>query len=75
MQKSTARDSISADFLHFFPFLSSPSLSIPASVFGQSHGVLLVQVEVSGKLPQVRFALGRPVDLKEQVDGVLPVSV
>lgn len=58
-----------------FSFLSSPSLSIPASVFGQSHGVLLVQVEVSGKLPQVRFALGRPVDLKEQVDGVLPVSV
>lgn len=58
-----------------FSFLSSPSLSIPASVFGQSHGVLLVQVEVSGKLPQVRFALGRLVDLKEQVDGVLPVSV
>lgn len=35
----------------------------------------MVQVEVRGKLPQVRFALGWLVDLKEQVDGVLPVSV
>lgn len=49
--------------------------SSPASVFGKTHGVLLVQVKVSGKLPQVRFALGRLVDLKKQVDGVLPVSI
>lgn len=49
--------------------------SLPASVFGKTHGVLLVQVKVSGKLPQVWFALGRLVDLKKQVDGVLPVSI
>lgn len=49
--------------------------SLPASAFGKTHGVLLVQVKVSGKLPQVWFALGRLVDLKKQVDSVLPVSI
>lgn len=69
--------SIQSKYTRGWMVLRSPpsSRSLPASVFGKSHGVLLVQVKVSGKLPQVRFALGRLVDLKKQVDGVLPVSI
>lgn len=58
-----------------FMCAQSVAVHLPASVLRQGHGVPLVQVEVSGQLPQVRLGLRRLVDLEEQVDGVLPVSI
>lgn len=69
------RRAIQSKCAHGFSLCFRSNCSSPASVFGETHGVLLVQVKVGGKLPQVWLALGRLVDLKKQVDGVLPVGI
>ena len=48
---------------------------VPASVLQKAECVGLVQVEVSGKFPQVRLVLPRLIHLQEEIYGILSVCI